>query len=150
MTTIDTAQRLAEACAETMWSDDLASRSLGMVIEAIAPGRAVLRMTVREEMVNGHDICHGGYIFLLADSAFAFACNTYDRLTVAQAAKIDFVRPALLGDELRAEAREVHRGARSGVYDVEVRRGDGKLIACFRGNSHSSDKTLTGREIATS
>jgi acyl-CoA thioesterase len=147
MSTADRAQQLAEACAETMWADDLASRSLGMAIVTIAPGRAVLTMTVREEMVNGHDICHGGYIFLLADSAFAFACNTYDRLTVAQAAKIDFVRPALLGDELRAEACEVHRGARSGVYDVEVRRGDGKLIACFRGNSHSSDKTLTGREI---
>jgi acyl-CoA thioesterase len=147
MTTSDRAQQLAEACAETMWADDLASRSLGMAIEMVAPGRSVLTMTVREEMVNGHDICHGGYIFLLADSAFAFACNTYDRLTVAQAAKIDFVRPALLGDELRATAHEVHRGARNGVYDVEVRRGDGKLIACFRGNSHSSDKTLTGREI---
>jgi acyl-CoA thioesterase len=133
---------LAGACAARMWADDRASQSLGMRIESVSPGHAVLTMPVREDMVNGHDICHGGFIFTLADSAFAFSCNTYNRVTVAQAAKIDFVRPALKGDLLRAEAREVHRGGRTGVYDVEVRRADGKLVACFRGNSHSTDKTL--------
>jgi acyl-CoA thioesterase len=133
---------LAGACAARMWAEDRASQSLGMRIESVSPGHAVLTMPVREDMVNGHDICHGGFIFALADSAFAFSCNTYNRVTVAQAAKIDFLRPAVKGDLLRAESREVHRGGRTGVYDVEVRRADGKLVACFRGNSHSSDKPL--------
>ena len=137
-----TKQAMAEQCAARMWANDRASRSLGMVIESITPGGATLSMSVREDMTNGHDICHGGHIFLLADSAFAFACNTYNRVSVAQAAKIDFVRPAVKGDLLRATAREIHRGARSGIYDVVVERADGKLIACFRGNSHSTDKQL--------
>ena len=142
--TADTAdeQALAEACAETLFADDRASRGLGMVIESVAPGHAVLRMSVREDMSNGHGICHGGFIFTLADSAFAFACNTHNRVTVAQAAKIDFLRPARQGETLRADAREISRGGRSGLYDVEVRREDGELIAVFRGNSHSSDKPL--------
>ena len=93
-------------------------------------------------MTNGHGTCHGGFIFTLADSAFAFACNSHNRATVAQAAKIDFLRPARRGDLLRAEAREISRGGRSGLYDVEVRRDDGELLACFRGNSHSSDKPV--------
>ena len=134
------AQRLAETCAQRMYAGDRASRALGMTIERIAPGEAALTMAVRADMVNGHDICHGGFIFTLADSAFAFACNTHGLVTVAQAAKIDFVRPAHNGDVLRAVAHEVHRGGRTGVYDVEVRRADGKLIACFRGNSHSSNR----------
>jgi acyl-CoA thioesterase len=113
-----------------------------MVVDSVTPGRSVLRMTVREDMTNGHGICHGGFIFTLADSAFAFACNTHNRVTVAQAAKIDFLRPAQLGDVLHAEAREISRGGRSGLYDVEVRRANGELVACFRGNSHSSDKPL--------
>jgi acyl-CoA thioesterase len=142
----DRAGLLAQSCAERMWDDDHASQHLGMRIESIAPGRAVLSMEVREFMVNGHGLCHGGYVFLLADSAFAFACNTYNRVTVAQAAKIDFLRPALDGDCLRAEARELSQGSRTGVYDVEVRRGDGKLIACFRGNSFSSDSPLVSDE----
>jgi acyl-CoA thioesterase len=139
---IATKQQMAEQCAARMWAADRASQSLGMRIEAIAPGRAVLTMCVREDMTNGHDICHGGFIFTLADSAFAFACNTHNRVSVAQAVKIDFVRPAVRGDVLRATAHEVHRGNRSGVYDVEVQRADGKLIACFRGNSHSTDTHL--------
>lgn len=140
------AQALAERCAAQMYGDDRASRALDMRIETIAPGHAVLAMRVRADMVNGHDICHGGFIFTLADSAFAFACNTYDRVSVAQGASIDFVRPAMLGEELRAEAREVSRGARTGVYDVEVRRADGKLVACFRGKSFSSDRTICAEE----
>jgi acyl-CoA thioesterase len=135
-------QALAEACATHMFAADRASQALGMVVESVSPGHAVLCMTVREDMSNGHGICHGGFIFTLADSAFAFACNTHNRVTVAQAAKIDFLRPAACGELLRAEARELNRGHRSGLYDVEVRRADGALIACFRGNSHSSDKLL--------
>jgi len=135
-------QALAEACARALFADDRASQALGMVIESVSPGRATLAMTVREDMTNGHGICHGGFIFTLADSAFAFACNSHNRATVAQAAKIDFLRPARRGDLLRAEAREISRGGRSGLYDVEVRRDDGELLACFRGNSHSSDKPV--------
>lgn len=144
MSTTDAAaaQALAEACATALFADDRASQGLGMVVESVQPGRARLRMEVREDMTNGHGICHGGFIFTLADSAFAFACNTHNRVTVAQAAKIDFLRPARRGDQLHAEAREISRGARSGLYDVEVRRADGELVACFRGNSHSSDKHL--------
>jgi acyl-CoA thioesterase len=139
-----TAQALAEACAERMYADDRASQGLGMRIDEVSPGRAVLSMRVREDMVNGHDICHGGFIFTLADSAFAFACNSFNRVTVAQGASIDFLRPATRGDRLRAEAKVVNQGSRTGVYDVEVRREDGKLIACFRGNSFSSDTALVG------
>jgi acyl-CoA thioesterase len=144
MSTTDAAaaQALAEACARALFADDRASQALGMALESVQPGRALLRMEVREDMTNGHGTCHGGFIFTLADSAFAFACNTHNRVTVAQAAKIDFLRPARRGDLLRAEAREVSRGGRSGLYDVEVRRADGELVACFRGNSHSSDKPL--------
>lgn len=144
MSTTDAAaaQSLAEACAEALFEADRASRGLGIVVDGVQPGRARLRMEVREDMTNGHGICHGGFIFTLADSAFAFACNTYNRVTVAQAAKIDFLRPVRRGDELHAEAREISRGARSGLYDVEVRRADGELVACFRGNSRSSDKHL--------
>ena len=140
----DMAQALAEACAARMYADDRASQGLGMRIDEVSPGRAVLSMSVREDMVNGHDICHGGFIFTLADSAFAFACNSFNRVTVAQGASIDFLRPATRGDRLRAEAKVVNQGSRTGVYDVEVRREDGKLIACFRGNSFSSDTALVG------
>lgn len=140
----DAAQALAQACAARMYADDRASQALGMRIDEVAPGRAVLSMSVREDMVNGHDICHGGFIFTLADSAFAFACNSFNRVTVAQGASIDFLRPAMRGERLRAEAKVVNQGARTGVYDVEVRREDGKLIACFRGNSFSSETPLVG------
>lgn len=135
-------QALAEACAAAMWAEDRASRALGMAIESVGPGRAVLTMTVREDMVNGHGLCHGGFVFTLADSACAFACNSGNRVTVLQGARIDLMRPALLGDVLRAEARELGRGARSGVYDIEVRRADGKLVAVFRGNTSSSEKSI--------
>lgn len=141
-TDVTDSQALAEACAAAMWAEDRASQSLGMVIESVGPGRALLTMTVREDMVNGHGLCHGGFVFTLADSACAFACNSGNRVTVLQGARIDLMRPALLGDVLRAEAIEVHRGARSGVYDIAVRRGDGKLVATFRGNTSSTDKSI--------
>ena len=136
------ASQLASASADHMWADDLAPQGLGMTIDEIEPGRAVLSMEITPEMVNGHNIAHGGFIFTLADSAFAFSCNTYNEVTVAQGATIDFVRSAVLGDCLRAEAQERSRGRRTGVYDVTVTRGDGKIIACFRGKSFNLGKPI--------
>jgi acyl-CoA thioesterase len=133
------------AAARAMWAADRASSGLGMELVALDPGRAVVRMPVREEMVNGHDIAHGGYVFLLADDAFAFACNTYDQVTVAAAAEVVFVSPARLGDELVAAAAERTRYGRSGIYDVTVRRAaDGAVIAEFRGHSRSQDRRVLG------
>lgn len=128
-------QALAEASAEAMWQDDRASQAQGMAIEEVGPGRARLAMTVAEAQCNGHGMCHGGFIFTLADSAFAFACNSYNHRVVAQQAAITFIAPAFAGDRLVASAQEVTRFGRNGVYDVEVRKADGSLIACFRGHS---------------
>jgi acyl-CoA thioesterase len=129
------AQRLAEASAAAMWAGDRASQALGMEIVEVGPGRAVLRMTVREDMVNGHAIGHGGLTFTLADSAFAFACNSYDRRTVAAGADIRFRAPTRLGDVLVATATERSRDAVTGVYDVEVVSGE-TVVASFVGRSH--------------
>lgn len=120
----ETARETARRCAALMWQGDDASRSLGMELVDVAPGRATLRMTVRADMVNGHGIGHGGFTFSLADSAFAFACNTYNRRTVAQSCEIVFRAPTRLGDVLTAEAVERSRQGREGVYDVTVRHGD--------------------------
>ncbi len=128
---------VARASADKMWSDDEASRNLGMEILSIAPGKATLAMTVTEKMVNGHNICHGGYIFLLADSTFAFACNTYNQITVAQQCAVTFIRPGKLGDRLRADATEISKSGRSGIYDITVSREDGTVIAEFRGHSRA-------------
>ena len=117
-----------------MWADDRASQSLGMVLDAIGPGAATLRMTVRPDMVNGHDIGHGGLTFTLADSAFAFACNSYNRRTVAAGAEIRFRRPTRAGDVLVATAVERERAGRDGTYDVVVRAGD-DVVATFVGRS---------------
>ena len=130
-------QALAEACAAAMWGRDQASRGLGMALERIAPGEAVLAMTVRGDMVNGHDICHGGFIFTLADSAFAFACNSYDVSTVAASCDIAFLKAARLGDRLRAVAREVYREGRNGIYDIVVTEPSGGTVAHFRGKSRT-------------
>jgi len=130
---------LARACAEAMWKDDDASKGLGMEIVAIGPGRAVLAMTVKPHMVNGHGIAHGGFIFTLADSAFAFACNTHNDRTVAAQGNITFIKPGKLGDRLVATAREISRSGRSGIYDVRV-TADDAVIAEFRGHS----RTITG------
>jgi acyl-CoA thioesterase len=137
-TTIDSglAQRTAERAARVLYEQDRASQSLGMRITRIAPGEAELTMQVRPDMTNGHHICHGGLVFALADSAFAFACNTYDAVTVASAANIEFLLPARLGDELTATAEERSRSKRTGVYDVVVRNQQGESIALFRGRSH--------------
>ncbi len=133
----DDAQRVAKSCADTMWANDGASQALGMRIDAIAPGQATISMDVRKEMVNGHDLCHGGYIFTLADSTFAFACNTYDVVTVAQHCEVTFVNAGKLGDRLTARATERTRKGRSGIYDVTVTRQDGTVIAEFRGLSRT-------------
>ncbi len=127
----------AQKCADLMFANDAASAGLGMVISSVAPGQAVLRMQVRTEMLNGHGICHGGFIFTLADSAFAFACNSYNQLTVAQQNQISYVTPGRLGETLTASAKEVSRSGRSGVYDVVVTGDDGRVVALFRGLSRS-------------
>lgn len=129
-------QVVAEASANAMYAQDRASQALGMRILEIRPGYARLAMSVREDMVNGHKICHGGLIFTLSDSAFAFACNTYDLVTVASSASIEFLLPARLGDELTAIAEERSRSKRTGVYDVAVRNQRGECVALFRGRSH--------------
>jgi acyl-CoA thioesterase len=139
MSTGADAQALAERVGEAMFANDVASRALGMRIESIGPGRAQMTMTVRPDMLNGHAICHGGYIFLLADSTFAFACNSYNRNTVAQGCSIDYVAPAHAGDVLQASANERSRSGRTGVYDIEVRDQHGRTIALFRGKSYRID-----------
>lgn len=130
-----TPQELAEACARAMWAEDRASAGLGMRIARVAPGAATLTMAVEERMVNGHGICHGGFIFTLADSAFAFACNSFNRRAVAQSNSITYLRPARLGDTLTAEAVEAAAAGRSGITDVTVTDQDGRAIALFRGLS---------------
>ena len=127
---------LARACADAMWKEDDASSGLGMEIVDIGPGRATLTMTVRPEMVNGQRIAHGGYIFTLADSAFAFACNSHNDRAVAAQGNITFIRPGKLGDRLVATAREISRSGRSGIYDVRVTVGE-TVIAEFRGHSRT-------------
>lgn len=133
---------IARRCRDEMWRNDFASQDMGIEVEVRGPGVAIASFEVRKHMVNGHALCHGGYIFALADSAFAFACNTYDRVTVAAGASIEFLRPARLGDRLTAMAREVHRGGRSGLYDVEVTNQDGERLAVFRGRSHATREPL--------
>ena len=127
---------LARACADAMWQEDQASQGLGMEIVEIRAGQATLAMTIQPHMVNGHKIAHGGFIFTLADSAFAFACNSHNERTVAAQGAITFLRPGKLGDRLIATAREVSRSGRSGIYDVRVTAGEA-VIAEFRGHSRS-------------
>ncbi len=130
MTPEETARRSAEA----MWAGDRASQALGMTLDAVGPGSATLSMTLRDDMVNGHAIGHGGLTFTLADSAFAFACNSYNRATVAASAEIRFRRPTRLGDRLVATATERERVGRDGLYDVQVSVGD-EVVAVFVGRS---------------
>jgi acyl-CoA thioesterase len=137
------AAEVARLSSEAMWAEDKASRALGMKIERVAPGLAVLSMTVTDSMINGHGFCHGGYIFMLADSALAFASSTHNQRTVAQHCQISYVTPGRLGMRLVAEARERHRGERSGIYDVTVKADAGEVIAEFRGHSRSIPGALT-------
>lgn len=132
-----TRDELAKACAEAMWREDNASAGQGMVLVSVAPGRSEIAMAVAEHMVNGHGSCHGGFIFALADSAFAFACNTHNQRTVAQHCSITYLAPGRLGDRLVARGEEVSRQGRSGIYDITVTNQDGVTIALFRGHSRT-------------
>ena len=130
------AQALARRVADRMWVNDHATQALGMRVVEVTPGTARLTLTVRREMLNGHEICHGGFIFTLADSAFAYACNSYNLVTVASGCSIDFLAPAREGDELTAHAHERSASGRTGVYDIEVTNQRGEKIALFRGKSY--------------
>ena len=134
---------LARACADSMWATDSASQALGMEIVEVAAGRAVLSMRIREDMTNGQRICHGGYMFTLADSAFAFACNGYNQFTVAAHCSISFLSAVKEGELLTATAEERQKSTRSGIYDITVRREDGSAVAEFRGSS----RTVKGQHI---
>jgi len=133
MTPEDRAQRVAQA----MWARDAASKWLGAELVSVGPGRAVLAMQVAAHHLNGHGICHGGFIFTLADTAFAFACNSYNKVTVAQENTVTFLSPGQPGERLQASAVEAARTGRSGVYDVVVTGGDGRKVALFRGLSRT-------------
>jgi acyl-CoA thioesterase len=130
-------QALAEACAEVMWAEDATSQRLGMRIERIAPGAATLSMEITDLMLNGHGLVHGGFVFALADSAFAFACNGYNQRTVGHQASITYMAPGRLGGRLTAFAREVYRAGRNGIYDVRVTNERGEPVAEFRGHSRT-------------
>ena len=136
------ADEVARRSAEAMWAGDRASRSLGMEVLYVGPGRATLRMTVTDDMVNGHAIGHGGYTFTLADSAFAFACNSYNRVTVAAGAEIRFRAPTRLGDVLTATATERQRAGRDGTYDISVSNAAGTVVATVVGRSKEIGGTL--------
>ena len=138
-----THQHIAEASCDAMWANDRASKMLGMQVLAVGPGTATLSMTVREDMLNGHDTCHGGLVATLADSVFGFACNSYNEGTLASAFDVDFVAPARRGDVLTARATEVNKAERSGVYDVAVVNQRGEAVAVFRGRS----RTMKGRAV---
>lgn len=129
---LDRARRAVQA----LYDGDRASQMLGMKVLSCGPGRATVSMIVRPEMVNGHRICHGGLIFALADSAFAFACNSHGNNTVAAGAAIEFLAPGREGDVLRAIATERWRAGRAGVYEIEVRNQRDETVALFRGRSH--------------
>jgi len=133
---------LAAACGDSMYSADNASQALGIKLESIEPGRAVMTMKVRRDMLNGYSTCHGGFIFSLADSAFAFACNSRNVSTVGQACSIDYVRPGREGETLSALAVERHLAGRTGLYDVTVSNESGEEIAYFRGKSYRINSTV--------
>jgi acyl-CoA thioesterase len=132
----DRAQRLADLSAQAMYARDRAAQALGIRILEVGPGTARLAMQIRADMVNGHQVCHGGLVFTLADTAFAYSCNSYNESTVAAAASIDFLAPAREADELTAVAGELWRTGRNGLYEVTVMNQRGERVALFRGRSH--------------
>ena len=136
-------QQLAEAAAAAMLGRDHVFADLGLELVSVGPGRGAVAMTVRREMTNGHALCHGGYLFLLADEAFAVACNSYDDVTVAASGAIEFIAPAREGERVTATASEVVRSGRRGVYDVVVTNPDGAVLATFRGVSARTSGTNT-------
>ncbi len=137
-------QQTAELVRDAMWAGDAAPRMLGIEVASIGPGRATTTMTVRDDMLNGHALCHGGLIATLADTAFAYACNSYDELTVASGFAIDFVAPGRAGDRLTATAVEVAKGGRTGLYDITVVNQRDEPVAVFRGRSY----TARGKPVA--
>ena len=137
------AQAIAEAVRDRMFAEDAASRGLGMQVEAVSPGYSKMSMTVRPDMLNGFKTCHGGFIATLADSAFAFACNSHNEVTVASGIVVDFLAPAYEGDLLRAECCEVALTGRTGVYDITVTNQHGKTVVVMRGRSH----TMKGKSV---
>ena len=137
------ADQLAKACPDSMWANNQASNGLGMQIDKVEQGFAQLSMSIRKDMLNGQEIGHGGFIFTLADSAFAFACNTYNQFTVAQHCSVSFLAPVYLNDRLTATAVERNRTTRSGIYDVTVVNQKGDTVAEFRGHS----RTVKGQHI---
>ena len=143
MTEAARAREIAEAVGVGMFERDRTAKKLGIGLVSIAPGEAVMTMTVADDMVNGHDICHGGLTFTLADTCFAYACNSRNRISLAQTASISFIRAARKGDMLTATGRAAHQGGRSGIYDISVTDQEGRLIALFRGNS----RTIEGEVV---
>ncbi|MBD8576781.1 hydroxyphenylacetyl-CoA thioesterase PaaI [Pseudomonas syringae] len=141
-------QQLAEICANILFERDAASKAMGMRLLSISPGHAQMVMTVRPDMLQGVGTCHGGHLFALADSAFAFACNTYNAVTVALGCSIDYVAPGRLGDELTATASEQSRSGRTGNYDVRIENQHGQLIALFHGKSYQVRGTLIDPELS--
>ncbi len=137
------AQHLAERVRDTMFATDKAAHALGMEISAVSPGHASVTMTVREDMLNGFGICQGGLIATLADMAFAYACNSYNEMTVASGFEVDLLGPARAGEQLTASARVVSQGARMGIYDIDVTNPSGERIAVFRGRSYR----LKGKQV---
>ena len=137
------ADTLARACAESMWASDNASKGLGMVLEEVRLGYARLSMPIRDDMTNGQKIAHGGFLFNLADSAFAFACNGRNQFTVAQHCAVTFIAPGFAGDVMTAVAEERYHGGRSGIYDATVTNQNGETIAELRGHS----RTVKGQHI---
>lgn len=136
-------QALAHAVGQAMFAVDTASKdTMGMTLVACTPGRAVMRMPVQQRHLNGHHICHGGFIFTLADSTFAFACNSYNLSTVASGCSIEFLRPGKAGDVLTATAQEQVRSGRHGIYDIEVRNQRDEVVAMFRGKSAQIQGTV--------
>ncbi len=130
-------QERAECAAKAMWDNDSASQRVGMILDHVGPGTATLSLPLRPEHLNGHKICHGGYIFMLADSAFAFACNSYNQLAVAYQNSITYVQPGMEGDVLTAKAVEVSKAGRAGIYDVTITNQNGEALAHFRGHSRT-------------
>jgi acyl-CoA thioesterase len=139
-------QQRAERAAAALFERDRASQALGMRLDAVRPGWARVMMRVRADMVNGHGVCHGGLVFALGDSAFAFACNSHNESTVAAAASIDFLAAAREGDELTAEASELWRTRRNGIYEISVCNQRGERVALFRGRSYRIDGQVVGEE----
>ena len=137
------AAKLARTCAEAMWADDATSRELGLTLVSVEQGKAVLTMTVGPDMVNWHDTCHGGFVYLLADTAFGYACNSRNQRMVAQYCTISYLNPAKRGERLIAQATEQQLEGRSGIYDVSVKREDGTAIAEFRGHA----RAITGNIV---